>query len=90
LINITKESFGISTAEAMLLWVPVLWYNQWATPELLDEKSGILIDNKEQNTIVQAIETIQQKTFDRTYIKNHIQKIIQKNPPQGWETYINK
>lgn len=90
LINITKESFGISTAEAMLLWVPILWYNQWATPELVNEKSWILINNKEQSTIIQAIETIQQKTFDRTYIKNHIQTIIQKNPPQGWEAHINK
>ena len=89
LINITKESFGISTAEAMLLWVPVLGYNQWATPELVDKKSGILIDNKKQETIIKAIEKIQARVFDKTYIKNHIQDIIQKNPPQGREKYIS-
>lgn len=87
LINITKESFGISTAEAMLLGVPILWYNQWATPELVDKHSGVLINDKEQDTIINALESIQDKLFDRTSIKKHIQKIIQKNPPQGWDTY---
>lgn len=45
-INLTKESFGLSTAECLCLWVPVLWYNQGATPELLDKESGITIWNK--------------------------------------------
>lgn len=45
-INLTKESFGLSTAESLCLWVPVLGYSQWATPELLDKDSWIIIDNK--------------------------------------------
>lgn len=46
LINLTKESFGLGTAEALCLWVPIFGYNQWATPELVDEDSGVLVDNK--------------------------------------------
>lgn len=77
-INIAKESFGISTMESLLLWVPVLGYNQWAAPELVDHKSGILIENKEVTTITQALEQRETKSFDRNYIQTQATKIYKK------------
>jgi glycosyltransferase involved in cell wall biosynthesis len=52
LINLTKESFGIGTAEALLLGVPVLGYNDGATPELVDKISGVLVDSKDQQSLL--------------------------------------
>ncbi len=68
LINITKESFGIVTAQAIALWVPVLGYNGWATPELINKGNGFLIDDKENQTIIQQRRRFDQYTFNRKAI----------------------
>jgi glycosyltransferase involved in cell wall biosynthesis len=81
LINITKESFGISTMEALLLGVPVLWYNDGASPELIDKHSGILISDKKITTICTALQQRDNKEFDR--------KKIQKQARHVYEKYSN-
>jgi len=81
-INITKESFGISTMESLLLGVPVLWYAQWATRELVDDKSGILIADKKITTIINAIKNRENKNFDRNYIHNTAKEIYKKHSNQ--------
>jgi len=53
LINITKESFGIVTKQALDLGVTVIWLNKWATPELEWEK--ILIDEVSVKNLIKAI-----------------------------------
>lgn len=74
LINITKESFGIVTAQALALGVPVFGYNKWASTELVDEKSGILIDNKNYENIQKWFEKFQNTNFDRENIKQNFLK----------------
>lgn len=71
LINLTKESFGLWTAEALCLGVPVFGYNQWATPELVDEDSWILVENK---TLPHLLE----KFDDFTNITRNKRKISEK------------
>ena len=71
LINLTKESFGLWTAEALCLGVPVFGYNQWATPELVDEDSGILVENK---TLPHLLEKFDDFT-NITRNKSKIQKL---------------
>lgn len=78
-INIAKESFGITTMEALLLWVPVLGYNQWATSELVDNQSGILIDNKKIHTLTKALQQRNKKTYNRS--------AIQKKAEQTYKEY---
>lgn len=51
LINISKESFGLVTAEALCSGVPVFGYNGGATPYLVYEESGVLIDDKSAETL---------------------------------------
>lgn len=55
LINITKESYGIVTAEAVDLWVPVIGYNQWATPSLVWADS-VLLDEQSSVSLIAALE----------------------------------
>ena len=52
LINITKESFGIVTMQALKMQIPVIGYNKWATPELEWEK--ILIKEQTENMLTLA------------------------------------
>ena len=68
LINLTKESFGIGTAESLLMGVPVLWYAEGATPELLDEHSGILLQEKSIPALSEALIKFQSKKRDRKLI----------------------
>ena len=70
-INLTKESFGIVTAEALALWVPVFGYNQWATKELVDKNSGILVDQKDQKTLQKQFEKFKSMSFNRERIKQN-------------------
>lgn len=74
LINITKESFWIVTAESLLLWVPVFGYDQWATPELVDENSWILVENKDIKTLKKAFYEFKNMNFNREDIAKKIRK----------------
>lgn len=71
-INITKESFWISTVEALMLWIPVFWYNDWASPELVDSDSGMLVDNKDMKTLVSKFQEFKSTSRDREKIANSI------------------
>lgn len=64
-INIAHESFGIVTAEALLLGVPVFGYDGGATPELVDEKSGILTPSVSSETMYPLFEQFISESFDR-------------------------
>ena len=69
IINLTKESFGLGTAESLCLWVPVFGYNQWATPELVDSDSGILVDNKTLPHLIEKFEDFTNITRNRSRIQ---------------------
>jgi glycosyltransferase involved in cell wall biosynthesis len=72
MINLTKESFGMGTAEALLMGVPVIWYADGATPELVDEESGILLEKKSVKNLISALETFQTTHWDRKTISENI------------------
>ncbi len=75
-INLTKESFWLSTAECLCLGIPVLWYSQWATPELVDEASGILIKNKNQKEIIEWCKLLLSTKRNRKAISTRARKIF--------------
>jgi len=64
LINITKESYGLVTAEAISLWVPVFGYNQWGSVELVTESKGVLVESKDHESLVKDWERFKSK-FDK-------------------------
>lgn len=69
MINITKESFGICTMEALLCWVPVFWFNGWASVELVGKDSWILVADKEHKTLVSNFKEFSEKERNREYIQ---------------------
>lgn len=77
-LNIAHESFGIVTAEALLLWVPVFGYNGWATPELVDKKSWILVPSIDVNDMSPYFEEFVMMDFDRQQIQNNAMKLLMK------------
>lgn len=80
LINITKESFWLWTVEWLLLWVPVLAYNDWASPELLDSTSGILVPDKTHKTLIKYFDYFKSTKRDRKLIQDNIKDKLQKYP----------
>ena len=79
LINITKESFGICTAEALLAGVPVFAYNDWASVELVDSDSGILVPNKNHETLIKSFSQFIEKSRDRQKIQDSIKVLLGSN-----------
>ena len=76
LINITKESFGICTMEALLCWVPVFWFNDGASVELVNSESWILVQDKKHETLVSNFKKFSGKEWDRDKIQKRAREII--------------
>ncbi|EKD25417.1 MAG: glycosyl transferase group 1, partial [uncultured bacterium (gcode 4)] len=74
LINLTKESYGIGTVEALLLGVPVFGYSQWATAELVDQDCGVLVENKHHNTLIEGFKKFMNTKRDRKMIAKRIRE----------------
>ncbi len=72
LINLTKESCGMATIEALAVGVPVFGFNAGGTPEFVDEKSGLLTNSKEMSTLVDMFKKFDTTAFDRLEIKQRI------------------
>lgn len=79
LINLTKESFGIGTAEALLMGVPVLGFKEGASAELIDQDSGILVPNKSIPTLKKAMHEFMSRGRDRKKISENIRYKLQDN-----------
>lgn len=73
-INLTKESFGLWTVEALLLGVPVFGYNDGASPELVDKNSWILVDKKDMQSLIAGFEKFLHRDWDRQLISDTIKK----------------
>lgn len=80
LINLSKESLGIATIQCLLLWVPVFGFNQWWTAELVDKKSGILVKNKNKNTLTQQWKVFETTKRNKEIISENIRKKLKQNP----------
>ena len=78
LINITKESFWICTMEALLCWVPVFWFNDGASVELVDSESWILVPDKKHETLVSHFKVFAEKQWDREKIQNRARNLMMK------------
>lgn len=53
-----EETFGLTTAEAMASGTPVIVYNKTASPELVTEDTGFVIDKDDIYSLVYAIQNI--------------------------------
>ena len=76
LVNITKESFWICTMEALLCWVPVFGFDDWASVELIDSESWILVTDKKHKTLVSNFKKFVETNWNRENIQKRARKII--------------
>ncbi|MDR0650875.1 MAG: hypothetical protein LBG59_05805 [Candidatus Peribacteria bacterium] len=67
----------MGTAEALLLGVPVVGFADGATPELVDQESGILIEKKTIKHLIRVVEEFQTKSWDRKKISELIRKKLE-------------
>jgi glycosyltransferase involved in cell wall biosynthesis len=66
----------MGTVEALLMGVPVIGFNDGATPELVDEYSWILVGKKTIKNLISAIEQFQKRRWDRKGISERIRERI--------------
>lgn len=79
LINLTKESFGIGTVEALLMGVPVLGFAEGATAELVDEDCGILAKKKELKSLERDMHIFLSKKRERKLISERIREKLERS-----------
>ena len=68
------ETFGIVLIEAMSCGLPVIASNITAIPEIVKNEVGILFDNCNYLSLIEAIKTAIYKKWDNNYISSHAKK----------------
>lgn len=63
-----EETFGLTTAEALACGVPSIVYNATASPELVNEDTGFVVEKKNMKELVLAIEKA--RGFGKNYYSN--------------------
>ncbi len=63
-----EETFGLTTAESMACGTPVIVYNKTASPELVTEKTGFVVEKDDILSVINAIKNIKKnkKNFYKT------------------------
>lgn len=62
-LNISyQETFGLTTAEGLACGTPSIVYNCTASPELIDQQTGIIVEPGDVDGVLSAILTIKNKT----------------------------
>jgi len=56
-----EETFGLTTVEGLACGTPGIVYNSTASPELIDESTGLVIEPGDINELVEAVEKIKKK-----------------------------
>jgi len=56
-----EETFGLTTVEGFACGTPGIVYNATASPELIDESTGLIVELGDINGLVEAINQIKQK-----------------------------
>ncbi len=80
IVNIWKESFGITTAESLSLWVPVFWYRYSASEELIEhKKTWFLVENKSDKVLFEQFKKFTEFERDRKNIKKIFLEKYKKN-----------
>ena len=66
-LNLGKEeTMGLTTVEAMACGTPAITSNRTAVPEVVDEKSGIVLEDLEIETVIGGIKEVLAKDYPNT------------------------
>jgi len=64
-----EETFGLTTTEALACGTPVIVYNSTASPELVDDNVGFIVEKYNINKVYDAINKIKSK--GKSYYSDH-------------------
>lgn len=76
-----EETFGLTTAEALSCGTPAIVYDATASPELIDNHTGIIVEKKNIQSLLVAIEEIKKngKSFYTEHCRSRAVKYFDKN-----------
>ena len=80
-INLSvEESFGLTTAEALACGTPAIVYNSTACPEIVDERTGLVVERQNIEALLHAIDIIKSKgkLYFSTYCRERAVKFFNK------------
>lgn len=83
-----SESFGKTTPEGLACGVPSIVYNCTASPELVDEKTGIVVEKGDINGVAQAVDKIMSWDKESTAKKCRERAVNLFNVNNNWAKYI--
>lgn len=100
LINLAKESCGIATMEALLLWVPVFWYAAGGSREIVTWSIGddlfdqdilvtdlwVLVAEKSSPTLQKGMNQFIQKKRDRSALQEQMRKRLSTPSLDLWDS----
>ena len=82
-----QESFGKTVAEAMMCGVPVIATPTGIAPEVINETTGVLLENSTPKEIAETIEKSCQRAYDRGLIRENALGLF--NPTQIAKQHID-
>lgn len=83
-----EETFGLTTAEALSCGTPAIVYNATACPEVIDSDTGIVVEKKDFNGLLNAILQIRTKGKD-VYSKKCRERVLKNfNKTERFQEYI--
>jgi len=69
-----EETFGLTTAESLSCGTPAIVYNSTASPEIIDDKTGFLVEKKDINMVLESIKKIK-KTGKNRYVSDCVERV---------------
>ena len=84
------EDFGMTVVEAQAAGTPVIAFNGGGFKEsIIDDKTGILINKTDKNTIAKAIQKFEKTKWDKKFIMSHAKKFGKQRFKREILAYIN-
>ena len=85
----SEESFGKTTPEGLSCGVPGIVYNCTASPELVDEHTGVVVEKGDIDGVIDAISII--LSWDPIQTKANCRKRVMElfDTKNNWNEYIN-
>ena len=85
----SEESFGKTTPEGMSCGTPSIVYNCTASPELVDDKTGLIVEKGDLHGVVNAVKTILSwdKKLTQYNCRNRVLRLF--DMKKNWNQYLD-
>ena len=84
-----EETFGLTTAEALACGTPAVVYNATACPEVIDADTGIVVEKKDINGLINAIEIVKKQGKNSYSAACRVRAVTYFNKDDRFAEYID-